>query len=293
MRTLYVNDMDLRPFSPNAAQRQRAARELNYQPFILSDDLQTGAAYSWVKGTDPRVKPQLVFQRRQHNAEEWERITDANRRLAAMYDDMLDAVAKRFPGGRLLDVACNNGYFPVGAELRGMRGYGVDLGPYASALSVLNDICGTHASFRRCAYDPRTHNVRRWAGYGPRLFSRHDVVVASAIMCHLPDPLYFLAELARLGDAILFWGQMLSSDHLLVSYQQPHTALSLPRLFPHCFNDNTRISRGLFDLAMRRLGFREVIELTGEHWLKELMAPTVFPDEVSTGSQHRALLAVR
>jgi hypothetical protein len=67
------------------------ARCLNYQPFLLADDLQTGAAYSWLKSADPRVKPPLVFHRAQWE-QEWEAISDANARLRAMYDDFLDEV---------------------------------------------------------------------------------------------------------------------------------------------------------------------------------------------------------
>lgn len=40
-----------------------AGRVLNYQPFILSNDMQTGVAYSWFKGDDPRSSPQLLFRR--------------------------------------------------------------------------------------------------------------------------------------------------------------------------------------------------------------------------------------
>jgi hypothetical protein len=127
-------DMDLRPYLPSTDRVERAAGVLNYQPFMLSDDVQTGVAYSFVNGGDPRVSPPLLFRRRDFE-DRWDAITDANARLRAMYDDLLDEVATLFPGGSLLDVACNNGYFPVGAELRGMRGTGMDLGNHSGAVS--------------------------------------------------------------------------------------------------------------------------------------------------------------
>ena len=61
--------MDLRSVLKTDAQRAEAARLLNYQPFVISDDVQTGAAYSWIDGSDPQVKPQFVFDRRDVGAE--------------------------------------------------------------------------------------------------------------------------------------------------------------------------------------------------------------------------------
>ena len=46
--------MDLRQYSPSRPQFLAAMATLNYQPFILSDDVQTGVAYSWLHSDDPR-----------------------------------------------------------------------------------------------------------------------------------------------------------------------------------------------------------------------------------------------
>jgi SAM-dependent methyltransferase len=285
--------MDLRRFQPTEAQQRRAASALDYQPFIISDDVQTGVAYSWFHGGDPRVKPPLLFRR--GGEHDWERVTDANRRLAAMYDDLLDEAARRFPKGSLLDIACNNGYFPVGAELRGMRGTGSDAGfSYWRSFRLLNEITGASARYRRSVYDPGKHSLRAWSRHGPRVRGRYDVIVASAIMCHIPDPLHFLAELARLGDAILFWGQVVESENLLISYRPPHAALSQFRTFPICFNDNTRLSRGLFYKSLELLGFRDIVEIPArDSWLKLPYTAETLDDELRRGSRHVALLALR
>src|SRR3954470_21659487 len=47
--------MDLRKFLRGDI--EPATRVLSYQPFILSDDVETGAAYSWMRGGDPRTAP--------------------------------------------------------------------------------------------------------------------------------------------------------------------------------------------------------------------------------------------
>jgi SAM-dependent methyltransferase len=277
--------MDLRPHIRTNTQIETAKRVLNYQPFMITDDVQTGAAYSWLHCADPRVAPPLLFNR--GDGHDWEKITDANRRLAAIYDDLLDEVAGRFPGGSLIDIACNNGYFPVGAELRGMRGYGVDANRrHGHSITFLNSVLGTRASFARRVYNPVKHRLQIWR--------RFDVVAMSAIMCHLPDPLHFLAACARVAKrAILFWGQVVDSDNLLIAYRSPHPSLSTFKSFPACFNDNTRISMGLFRQSMDIMGFKEIIEIQPrETWLADVGSRTL-EEELGGRSRHVALLALR
>jgi SAM-dependent methyltransferase len=261
---------------------------LNYQPFVLTDDIQTGVGYSLVAPGDERVNPPLVFRRSDYESE-WLKICDANSRLRAMYDDLLDEVAQRFPGASLLDVACNNGYFPVGAELRGMRGTGMDLGDYSASIAFLNKCLGTDARFLHQWYDSLSHTFPTPDTY--------DVVVMSAIMCHIPDPLNFLAAAAKRAEkAFLFWGQIVETQALVVSYQPPHQGLSSLTDFPVCFNDNTRLSRGLFELSLRLLGFHHIIEIAPrDTWFPQLHFKAVLPleQELRSGSAHVALLAIR
>jgi SAM-dependent methyltransferase len=267
----------------------RAEKLVDYQPFILADDIQTGVAFSWWwRGGDARVEPPVIFRREDWQAE-WDQIGDLNGRLRSMYEDLLDEAAKRFPGGSLLDVACNNGYFPIGAELRGMRGTGMDLRDFSSTFEFLNAALGTEATFLPHGYNSRTHHLP--------VDDRFDVCVLSAIICHLPDPLYFLAEIARVTEkALLFWGQIVDSDAMFVSYQPPHPNLSTLPDFPHCFNDNTRLSMGMFREAMRLSGFSNVIEIPPRPtWLEGLFHrpfPTL-ESELKGGSRHVVLLATR
>lgn len=279
--------MDLRKML-NASGATRAAGALDYQPFMLADDLQTGVAYSWYSGGDERVTPPLVFRRSEWESQ-WDKVSDMNGRLRTMYDDLLDEIAKRFPRDTLIDLACNNGYFPVGAEIRGMHGTGIDLCDYSPAVDILNLAQGTKAKFLQCAYDSRAHKLP--------FDDKFDVSVISAIMCHLPDPLYFLAEVARVSrKAILFWGQLVDSDALVVAYRPPHPSLSGLTDFPHSFNDNTRISMGMFREAMRQTGFSNVEEISWRPtWLPGIFNrpfPTL-ERELVDGSRHAVLLATR
>lgn len=287
--------MDLRKFLKGDI--EPAARILNYQPFILSDDVETGAAYSWMRGGDPRTTPPLVLRRDQMTPDDWRLAVDANGRLRAMYDDILDEIAKRYPAGSMIDIACNNGYLPVGAELRGLRGTGIDAGSqYSQSVEFLNGLLGTKARFVHGQYDSRTHHLPH-TGLWPVRRETFDVAVISAIVCHLPDPLNFLAAVGKVtGKMIVFWGQMVDTERLLISYQSPHPSLSSLTDFPHSFNDNTRISVGMFREAARQMGFRDVVEIKPKStWLLALSASRDIPleQELGEGSRHVALMAIR
>jgi SAM-dependent methyltransferase len=246
--------MDLRRFELTPRQIAVAESVLNYQPFIISDDIQTGVAYSWRHADDPRVKPPLLFRR---GDPAWDKAAEANESLRRLYDGFIEQIAARFPGGSLFDVACNNGYFPVRAETLGMSGCaGSDFyKSYRRSIEFLNTVVGTHVRFTHAPYDPIKRRLATWR--------RFDVVVASAIMCHLPNPLDFLAALARVARrAIFFWGALAEGDEMTILYHRPHSALRHAAWpFPYGFNDDTRISRSLFEFSMRELGFPEIVEL--------------------------------
>ena len=98
--------MDLRQYGLSAAQQAEAERLLDYQPFIISDDVQTGVAYSWLYADDPRVEPKLLFRR---GEPDFEAAAAANQSLRALYDGFIGQIAERFPNCSLFDVGCNNG----------------------------------------------------------------------------------------------------------------------------------------------------------------------------------------
>lgn len=298
--------MDLRG-RLNEEQKERACAFLGYQPFIITDDIQTGAAYSWAYGADPRVAPTLLFRRHDYNVEQWTKITEANARCRRMYDDFVAEIAKRYPGGTWLDFACNNGYFPIAAERSGMRGVGVDMGPqYARSIELLNEACGTNAEFINAAYDSQKRSAP--------IDGKYAVVSASAILCHLPDPLHFLAFLGSLAsEAIFYFGQLIDTDALLVSYLRPHPALGREdEIFPYRFNSDVRLSKSLLYHGFEEMGFREIVELpwsndwlspyySAGYWQPEM--PVEGPSEVRRAwrldtelretSRHLAILAMR
>jgi SAM-dependent methyltransferase len=260
--------MDLRPYLRDPAMLKKASELLRYQPYILSDDLQTGVGYSWVygqQGGNVSGPHEWICDRRTATPEQWSRFTDAGTRLRTMYEDWLEAISSRFPGGSLADIGCNSGYFPVRAQLLGMRGCaGYDNPGFAPAFEVLNRATRAGATFHGTMYDFYTHTL---PGCAPASF---DVACASVVFCHLPDPLYFLACLGKIArkGVFLFTG-MGDSDGYTVHYQEPNFFRPHdPLPFPHGFDLGTGLSRGLLYKSMEWMGFKECVEVPyRESWL--------------------------
>ena len=60
--------------------------------------------------------PVVIYSCLDEPPDEWANTADGYLYKSVMYDDFLDEIAQRYPGGSLFDIGCNNGYFPVGAE---------------------------------------------------------------------------------------------------------------------------------------------------------------------------------
>ncbi len=254
--------MDLRPFQLTREQVQQGAQLLDYQPFILSDDVQTGIGYDWVYGAqDPG---RYVARRDQMSEETWRRFDAANAQLRSMYDQWIDVACSHARGGEsVLDVACNSGYFLQRFAQKGYRDCtGYDRLDKAEAFAYLNRILGTNTRFIHRPYDSWTHQL---PGCNPA-----DVVIASAILLHLSDPLYFLHFLAGVTRKVLFlFTRVLHSSEYLLKYEEPN-AYYKGDDFPICFDNNNSISTGLLHLSLKKLGFREVIELqANDHWIPQ------------------------
>ncbi len=254
--------MDLRPFAPSREQVLRGTRLLDYQPFILADDVQTGIAYDWLYG--PQDPGRYLAFRDQVSAETWNRFTSANAQLRTMYDEWIEAICLHAQGNEsVLDVACNSGYFLQRFALKGYgecRGY--DLLDKTEVFSYLNGILGTDARFIHQRYDSWTHRLE---GCQPA-----DIVIASAILLHLSDPLYFLHFLGSVTNKILFlFTRIIRAEEYIIQYHEPNEYYK-DAPFPVCFDNNNDISTGLLHLSLRRLGFRQIIELTpNEGWIPQ------------------------
>lgn len=257
--------MDLRKYKLTDSQVRQAQQVLNYQPFIITDDIHTGVAHSWLHHEEGGRRvyglDEFVFDRTKEAQEVYAKAYDANTRLAFMYDLFLDHIAERFPGASLADMACNNGYFVVGAALRGMgQCTGFDREDYSGSLAFLNSIAGTKVTFKKRSYDSWTHIVKD--------FEPHDIVIASQVMQHISDPLYFLSFVAsRARKALFLFTGMGDTDEYLVYYKEPNRFYTDSK-FPVNFDNDVGLSRGLLFKSLDQLGFDEIIEIPwAESWL--------------------------
>jgi SAM-dependent methyltransferase len=263
--------MDLREFRTTPEQIEAAAQHLRYQPFVIDDERHTGVAYSWLQTSDPTTasSEDFLFDRRSIAPEVWNKAYDDNRRLAAMYDDFIERIVNICPpDGAYLDLGCNTGYFPVSVSRAGIQtAVGVDLGDYSNAFRVLNEITGASARFSTGGYNPCTRTINL-NGNLPGV-ERYDVVSASAVLCHLSDPLYVLKAMAQLASkAIFIWNSFLETDELLIRYNLPNKFSNAE--FPQGFDDGTSISLGLLFLSMEKLGFPHHEELQIQpDWMPE------------------------
>lgn len=256
--------MDLRTHNISPAQAAAAIDILNYQPFIISDQVQTGVAYSWLHGKEggrlARAQD-FVLDKRSADPRSWAEFIDANARLRTMYDDWVKAIAEVCPGGSLLDCACNNGYFLIRALQAGMsKATGYDRADYSASVAFLNKVTGQRAKFVHRAYSPWTHRID---GCQP-----HDVVVASLILCHISDPLYFLAFLGKMArQAIFYFGGMSKEPGYRIYYSKPNKFYPADE-FPVCFDNDVGLSEELFFDGLSMMGFETIRVLPyNESWL--------------------------
>jgi SAM-dependent methyltransferase len=258
--------MDLRPFALSREQVLRGARLLDYQPFILADDVQTGIGYDWLYAEEDPGR--YVAFRDRVSTLVWERFSIANAQLRNMYDEWIAAICQYTSGNEsVLDVACNSGYFLQAFARKGYREcIGYDLLDKTEVFAYLNSILSTDVRFIHERYDSWTHQL---PGCQPA-----DVVIASAILLHLSDPLYFLYFLGAATRKVLFlFTRVIRAPEYIIYYHEPAKYYHDP--FPICFDNNNYISTGLLQLSLRKLGFREVVELRANSgWIPQQVMDT-------------------
>jgi len=245
--------VDLRPHNPTPEQVGALKGLIGYQPFILNDDVQTGIADIWIHKSDIKS-----IRRSEVSPETWTRFCASNARLRAMYDGWIDAIAAAtgpLEGKTVADTASNAGFFLYRFLEKGAaRCTGYDMNPKLAAVyPLLNEITGLNVEFVNTTYDQMTHQM---PGCAPA-----DIVISSAIMCHISDPLYYLNYLGSITRETLFLFTCIDDDkRLRITYDEPRRFYP-DYDFPICFDNMTTVSRPLIDLGLRELGFRKVIEV--------------------------------
>ncbi len=261
--------MDLRTYGISSATADEAFSVLDYQPFVIDDNRYTGVGYSWLHTKDARLAgfshEAFRFDRRTLDEVAFRTSFTDNRMLAATYDNFINVVTQRVPGGTYLDVSCNNGYFPVRASLKGCsRAVGID--PYSGpnrqkSFGILNSITGAKAEFVQGGYS-FNHHVLYESADGVNatvLEEQFDIVTNSAFVFHTGEPLHFLWTLARhTRQALLIYTGFTDDDDYIIRF---NPAQNFSATFPNCFNDGTVMSTKLLVESMKILGFKTVEQI--------------------------------
>jgi hypothetical protein len=291
--------MDLRSYHPTASQidtaKDLACRGLLcYQPFILSDDFETGAGYEFITGKegaglvycpDPPSKyvSRPPVQRLLIDSAIKDDFTARNQSLRVLYESMVDLMDKHagpISGMTMADIGCCAGYFPLAFAKRGAkRAVGYDLVDYGPTFKLLNAILQTKAEFVHQGYIPESQRIK-----GVDTF---DVVISIAVLVHLSDPLQHLALLGSIATRAIFVWTLTSDvgdtdeETMTIKYRSVNRYYEHSK-FPFCF-DVTQISPGLLRKSLEMMGFSDIYELKN--------VPGGMPDGFF--KSHRGYLGVR
>ncbi|MFC1918747.1 class I SAM-dependent methyltransferase [Chloroflexota bacterium] len=252
--------MDLTRFNPIEDKIREAKKLLGYQPFILSNSIQTGHGYAALYGEGLP----WVMEKDDISKEDWEAFVEANARLRRMYDDWIDtthAIVGNLSKLSVVDTGCNTGYFLYRFWGKGARKcVGYDRSNMGAAINVLNNITGSKVKFVHKPYNPLSHKIK---GCG-----RYDIVISSAVMCHLSDPLYYLSFLASIiRKALLLHTRISEEDNYLISYGKVNRYYKEDH-FPVNFDNEVTMSQGLLYESLRLSGFTEIREIEySNEWL--------------------------
>lgn len=260
--------MDLRPFHPSEQDVIELKKHCGYQPFILSDTCQAGAGYTWCTG-----KPTNLMEKSKDTLKEWHPFVEANAQMRRMYESWISIICEAMgfqEGMSVCDTACNDGYFLYRFLQRGAgSAVGYDLLDKTAVFSIMNRLMGLNAQFKQTPYDSTTHRIND--------ATQTDLVISSAIMCHLSDPLYYLSFLGSLTKKALFLFSSIDPDpSFKISYEAANFYYQNP--FPVCFDKLNHVSSGLIDFGLREMGFKHIIKIPyqkdwlPEFWYKEYQA---------------------
>lgn len=283
--------MDLRPYRPTQEQlatvKDLACRGLLcYQPFIFSDELQTGAGYEFATGKEGAglvycAEPPAQYrgsppvERLLINPAIKSEFAKDNHALRSLYESMVDLVEKHagpIADFSMADIGCCAGYFPLAFAKRGARrAVGYDLVDYTPTFELLNGILGTQAEFVHQGYIGESQRIK-----GVETF---DVALSIAVLVHLSDPLQHLAFLGSIAQRAIFVWTLTSSDlnpaddeKMFIRYHSVNRYYEHSK-FPFCF-DVTQISPALLKKSLEMMGFSDIYELAPtpdgmpERWFK-------------------------
>ncbi len=228
-----------------------------YQPFQFAENISAGVQPSWfMRGFDRSIV------KREQNFRHFRKFQALSLRAARMYQDWADALIKDsgvdLSRASVFDLACNAGYFLYWLKERGAEYcVGIDQADLTRQRAILNGITRIDSiDFRKGRWNPDHHAIE-----GLQPDERFDLVICSAFMLHISDPLHLLAELGRrTGRALLLHTHVgWFNPGLRIKYAPAAHHQKWGDRFPNTFD--TQVSRKLLLHGLKECGFRKVREL--------------------------------
>ncbi|MDR4498219.1 MAG: class I SAM-dependent methyltransferase [Candidatus Scalindua sp.] len=265
----------MRKYITNSNQLEEAKKliiegVLGYQPFIFSDNLETGVGLEFEKGEYlglayyPDIDKELIdkyprLKRLILDTKYFNYFHKANAVLSRLYDTFIDEICQimgNIGNITFLDVGCNTGYFPISFALKGAKeAAGCDREPnFSKTVNFLNQILGTNVIFLDTHYDSRTHTIANCKPY--------DVVTCVTVLMHISDTLFFLNTIGSLATKALFiWTQLNDDAHNSIHYPDEPRGEYKDDKFPLCFDYKIHPSVPLLYKSLELMGFRKFYEI--------------------------------
>lgn len=246
---------------------------LSYQPFIFTNDLETGVGQRVQDGFEKydgenkggsiywKDAPQEATQRLKTTlVSDLNHFRRCNAEYRRMYDHFIDSIVDQL-GGEIADLTfaelgCNSGYFMHSLALRGARRcVGLDVGPFEEVFKWFNKTLGIKNEFQHAEWDPSTHSVN-----GSKI-PEVDVFLSIAVSCHVPDPIQHLAYLCDYSKkAVFFWVPINKNEGFNVSFTKPGKVYKRFS-WPFSFDTNVKLSSPLVKLILKESGFEDIREI--------------------------------
>lgn len=244
--------MDLRKYKPTIEQIELIKPYCGYQPFILSDECQSGIAHNWIYHSNLRV-----VERGSVTKATWKQFTRLNQKMREMYDSWIVSLCNllgSIDNMSVCDTSANQGYFLYRLLERGAGNcIGYDLIDESVNFAVMNQITGLTANFIHTQYDMMKHHIP-----GAQVA---DIVISTAMMCHLSDPLYYLDFIGSITKkALLLFSTIDDEKNFRIIYDGAKYYYP-DQSFPICFDQLNHVSSELIYFGLRELNFHKIIEL--------------------------------
>ena len=239
-------------------------RRLGYQPFIFSDQLETGEGDNFVGYRLKQESPGKNFfwegcleDIKYLMAENRENFQKNNNLMRLTYESFLTDITSTL--GDISDlsfaeVGCNTGYFLHGLSLRGAkRCMGFDFTLNHDIFDFFNQLLGSRSEFYFAEWDSLNHKLQY------NSLPEVDFTLSSSVLGHVADPLYHLAYLCdRSRKGIFVWAPVIRDESgFVIDYGKPSTfrnSLDWPLSFDYW----VQLSIPIMEEALKQAGFREI-----------------------------------